>query len=60
MVNYDAIRVGLEVEFLCGVENSNVHSGIVRYKGPINNKEGEWVGIEAKEPGEYLLFYFFI
>lgn len=50
MVNYDVISIGLEVEFLV---SDKVFSGIVRYKGGINGKEGVWIGIEAKEPGIY-------
>jgi dynactin complex subunit len=48
MVNFNAVTIGLEVEFL--VEDS-ISSGIVRYKGPINGKEGDWIGIESLAPG---------
>ena len=50
MVNYEVVTIGLEVEFICGVDNKNIHKGIVRYKGGINGKEGQWVGVEATEP----------
>lgn len=54
MVNFDSIKVGLEVEFKCGIgHTSAVHLGTVRYKGSINGKEGNWVGVEAKEPVGY-------
>ena len=53
MVNFDSVRIGLEVEFMCGVDHTGIHNGIVRYKGPINGKEGFWVGVEAKEPVGY-------
>ena len=48
MVNFNAVTIGLEVEFL--VEDS-ICSGIVRYKGPVNGKEGDWIGIESSAPG---------
>ncbi len=47
MVNFDVLTLGLEVEFML---YDQVFSGIVRYKGPINGKDGVWVGIEAKQP----------
>ncbi|CAF1074833.1 unnamed protein product [Brachionus calyciflorus] len=50
MVNYDAITIGLEIEF---IDNDKIHNGIVRYKGGINGKDGVWIGIEAKEPIGY-------
>jgi len=50
MVNFNAITIGLEVEFL--VED-NICSGIVRYKGPLNGKEGDWIGVESSAPGMY-------
>jgi hypothetical protein len=48
MVNYDVITIGLEVEFLV---EGHLCSGFVRYKGPINGKDGVWVGIESRQPG---------
>ena len=47
MVNYDVVSIGLEVEFLV---QDQIFCGIVRYKGPINGKNGNWIGIEAKQP----------
>jgi hypothetical protein len=47
MVNFDVLTLGLEVEFML---YDQVFSGVVRYKGPINGKDGVWVGIEAKQP----------
>ena len=44
MVNYESVKVGLEVEFVVGDE---IHAGIVRYKGPINGKQGDWIGVET-------------
>jgi hypothetical protein len=29
----------------------------VRYKGPINGKEGDWIGIESLAPGIWVLKY---
>lgn len=49
-MNYDAITIGLEVEFLVA---DQVCSGFVRYKGPVNGKDGLWCGIEAKQPGNF-------
>jgi hypothetical protein len=48
MVNLNAVTIGLEVEFLL---ESKTYSGIVRYKGPINGKEGDWIGVESVAPG---------
>lgn len=51
MVNYDSIKVGLEVEFM---RENQIFHGIVRYKGGIMGYEGLWVGVEASEPiGEF-------
>ena len=47
MINFDQISIGLEVEFMI---DNKIHRGIVKYKGPINLKDGVWVGIEAYEP----------
>lgn len=49
MVNFEAITMGLEVEFES--ENGEIERGNVRYKGGINGKAGDWVGIEAKRSG---------
>jgi hypothetical protein len=49
MVNFDSITIGLEVEFQ--VENGSIERGIVRYKGPVNGKPGDWVGVEANRSG---------
>lgn len=48
MVNFDSLSIGLAVEFLI---NNTVESGFVRYKGSLNGKEGDWIGIEANKPG---------
>lgn len=50
MVNLsiDSLSIGLAVEFLI---NNTVESGFVRYKGSLNGKEGDWIGIEANKPG---------
>ena len=56
MVNFDSITIGLEVEFQ--VENGSIERGIVRYKGPVNGKPGDWVGVEANRSG-ILLFPMF-
>lgn len=53
MVHFNVVTIGLEVEFQ--VENKTV-TGFVRYKGPVNGKEGNWVGVEALEPGKILWF----
>ena len=56
MVNFDSITIGLEVEFQ--VEDGSIERGIVRYKGPVNGKPGDWVGVEANRSG-ILLFLMF-
>ena len=50
MVTYEALSIGLLVEFQ--FENA-IKKGIVRYKGPLNCKSGDWIGIEANEPIGY-------
>ena len=50
MVNFEAITMGLEVEWV-EHENGEIERGNVRYKGGINGKPGDWVGIEAKRSG---------
>ena len=50
MVNYDAITIGLEIEFIL---DNKIYDGIVKYKGGINGKDGVWIGIEAKEAGSF-------
>lgn len=50
MVNFDAVKIGLEVEFQ--TEEGQVERGLVRYKGVINGKPGNWVGIEAFKSGK--------
>lgn len=51
MVNYDSIKIGLEVEFMI---EDQIFDGVVRYKGGINGYEGLWIGVEASEPiGEF-------
>ena len=52
---YETVTIGIEVEFL--IDNV-IYSGIIRYKGPINGKDGLWVGIEADQPGLVIIFYF--
>jgi hypothetical protein len=47
MVNYDSIKIGLEVEFM---RENQIFHGVVRYKGGIMGYEGLWVGVEASEP----------
>jgi dynactin complex subunit len=47
MVNFDCLSVGLEVEFQ--IEKNLLQTGVVRYKGPINGQEGDWVGVEANQ-----------
>lgn len=53
MLNYDNITIGLEVEF---VVDDQLCEGFVRYKGPVNGKEGVWIGIEAKSQGTFRKF----
>jgi hypothetical protein len=48
MVYYDSINIGCEVEFL---KNDKIYFGIVRYKGGLINRDGDWVGVETNEPG---------
>lgn len=52
MVNYDSLSIGLRVEF--EAENNAIVTGIVKYKGALNGREGNWVGVEASQPGEFL------
>ena len=47
MVNYDSIKVGLEVEFMI---DNHIFDGVVRYKGGINGYDGLWIGVEANQP----------
>ena len=51
MVNFDCLSVGLAVEFQ--IEDKSLQTGVVRYKGPINGKEGNWIGVEANQPVGY-------
>jgi hypothetical protein len=46
MLDFDVIKLGLEVEFQI---EEKIFDGFVRYKGPINGKDGLWIGIEANE-----------
>ena len=54
MVNYNSIKIGLEVEFMI---EDQIFDGIVRYKGGINGYEGLWVGVEASQPSKYFQRY---
>ena len=51
MVNYDSVSLGLEVEFQL---DNEIYDGIVRFKGPVNGKEGVWVGVETIQEGKDL------
>ena len=48
MVFFESLKIGAEVEFL---KNEKVCCGIVRYKGGVVNREGDWVGVETEEQG---------
>ena len=47
-IDYDSFSIGAEVEFL---KSNEICSGIVRYKGVVINREGNWIGVESAEPG---------
>ncbi len=47
MVNYEAISIGSQIEFL---KDNNIIFGIVRYKGPIVKQKGLLVGVECLYP----------
>ena len=49
MVNFESVSLGLEVEFQ--LENE-IYDGIVRFKGPVNGKDGVWVGLETIQEGD--------
>ena len=53
MVNFDTLKLGLEVEFVIDQNTNAIHTGFIRYKGAINGKGGDWVGVEAREPVGY-------
>ena len=53
MVNFDILKVGLEVEFINDQTKNSIQTGVVKYKGAINGKEGDWVGVETREPIGY-------
>ena len=49
MVLHANVNVGQRVEVLLG---GNIYRGIVRYKGCIATKKGDWVGVEFDLPGK--------
>jgi dynactin complex subunit len=53
VVYYDSINIGAQVEFL---KNDKIYNGIVRYKGGVINRDGDWIGVEAEEPGKLVKF----
>ena len=48
MVNFDILKVGLEVEFINDQTKNSIQTGVVKYKGAINGKEGDWVGVASR------------
>ena len=50
MVLFHNISVGQRVEVKLGLV---VFRGTVKYKGPVINKKGEWVGISLDHSGNY-------
>ncbi|RUS69379.1 hypothetical protein EGW08_022857 [Elysia chlorotica] len=53
MVLFDNVFSGQRVEVKW---NNGIYKGIVRYKGPVATKRGDWVGIALDHPGYHILF----
>lgn len=53
MTHFDTLKIGLQVEFLIDQDKNKIYTGVVRYKGAINGKDGDWIGVEAREPVGY-------
>lgn len=51
MVLHHNINVGQRVEVKIGY---NVFRGVVKYKGAITNRRGDWVGVSLEVPGKIL------
>ncbi|XP_046853350.1 microtubule-associated protein ssm4-like [Xenia sp. Carnegie-2017] len=50
MVGFENLKIGSRVQT---VKNGEILTGIVRYKGGLNTKEGDWVGVELDTPVGY-------
>lgn len=48
MVGFENLKIGSRVQT---VKNGEILTGIVRYKGGLTTKEGDWVGVELDTPG---------
>ena len=51
MVCFENLKVGSRVQTN---KDGQIFKGTVRYKGGLNTREGNWVGVELDEPGAYI------
>jgi hypothetical protein len=57
MVLFDNISIGQKVEVL---RSGRVFSGVVKFKGFLNNVPGEWVGVALDQKGQLIDWFVYI